>query len=228
MIFRQLLDRPSGSYTYLVARRSGGEAMLVDPLPEHMGTYLALLAELDVRLRYAVVTHTHGPQPALAELAARTGCETVAGEPCPDASVARRVADGEWLDLDRMLVQALATPGHTPDSFSFAMNDLCFTGDTLLIRSTGRTDLEGGDALAQYRSLFDVLLWLPDQVLVYPAHDYKGWTCSSIAEEKAYNPRLRIASAERYAELMGGLAIADPALMDLAAPAGPPFGPAPG
>jgi glyoxylase-like metal-dependent hydrolase (beta-lactamase superfamily II) len=226
VIFRQLFHHLTSSFTYLFARRTGGDAVLVDPLPSELDLYLKIAAQLEVPIRYGIATHSHGGQTALAELRERTGCETIMG---PDdegevEGVTRRIVDGEWLQIDRMMIQAFHTPGHTPDSACFVLNDRAFTGDTLLIRSTGRTDLEGGDPLAQWDSLREKLWWLADHVLVYPAHDYKGWTSSTIAEERGYNPRLQVSTAEEYAALMASVAIDDPDLMDLPQPDGPPYG----
>lgn len=227
VIFRQLLHRPTSSFSYLLARRAGGPAAIVDPVASEIDTYLALARQLEVSIGFALATHAHPGEVPLAALRDRTGCETIMGATSEVASLTRRLADGEWLEIDRMMIQAFLTPGHTPDSACFAMNDRAFTGDTLLIRSTGRTDLDGGDAVAQYHSLWDKLLWLADHVQVFPAHDYKGWTTSTIAEERAYNPRLQVRSAERYAALMAGLDLGDPSLMDDPRPAGPPYGLAP-
>lgn len=224
MIFRQLLHRPSCSFSYLLARRAGGPALIVDPLDGELDTYLQLLRQLDLSLAMALATHSHGGLAALAELRRRTDCETVMGEASQCEGVTRRLADGEWFELDRMMMQALHTPGHTADSACFVLNDRVLTGDTLLIRSTGRTDLEEGDAEAQHESLHGKVLWLADHLLVFPAHDYKGWAVSTIAEEKAYNPRLQVKSAGEYAELMSGLDIDDAELMDQPRPSGPPWG----
>jgi glyoxylase-like metal-dependent hydrolase (beta-lactamase superfamily II) len=129
------------------------------------------------------------------------------------------VRDGELIAVDGLELRALSTPGHTDDSYSFVMPDRVFTGDTLLIRGTGRTDFQNGDPRAQYESLFGKLLKLPDDTFVYPAHDYKGWTVSTIGEEKAHNPRLQVRSEREYVELMRGLKLPDPKLMDVAVPA---------
>jgi len=224
VIFRQLFHQPTSSFTYLFARRTGGEATIVDPLPGEIGTYVKLARQLEVELRYAFQTHSHEGQSALGELQGLTDCETIMGPDSEVDGVIRTVADGEWLEIDRMMIQVFHTPGHTPDSTCLVMNDRAFTGDTLLIRGTGRTDLEGGDALAQYESLREKLWWLADHVLIYPAHDYKGWTTSTIAEERAYNPRLQVSSAEEYAAMMASLAIDDPDAMDVPRPAGPAYG----
>lgn len=224
VIFRQIFDLSTFSFTYLFARRTGGDAAIVDPLAGQLQSYRALARQLEVHLRFAFATHSHGGHTALAELRESTGCETLMGIGSEVEGITRRLADGEWFEIDRMMIQAFLTPGHTPDSISFAMNDRAFTGDTLLIRSTGRTDLEGGDAIAQYESLKEKLLWLADHVLIYPAHGYRGWLTSTIAEERACNPRLQVGSAEEYAAQMAALQIDDPTRMDESQPSGPIYG----
>ncbi len=220
MIFRQLFDKESSTYTYLLAERPGGEALLIDPVVERTPQYLQVLRELDVRLVFAIDTHVHADHiTALGELREHTGCSTVMGEQSRAECVSRTVKEGEVISVDGLKLRAMFTPGHTDDSYSFVMNDRVFTGDTLLIRGTGRTDFQNGDPAAQYDSLFHKLLRLPEHTLVYPAHDYKGWTVSTIGEEKAHNPRLQVASKGEYIELMNGLKLADPKLMDVAVPA---------
>ena len=140
------------------------------------------------------------------------------GEQSPADVVSMRVSDNEKLSIEGIVMTALHTPGHTSESYSFLMDDRVFTGDTLLIRGTGRTDFQNGDPYDQYHSLFDRLLKLPEQTLVYPAHDYKGDTVSTIGEEKAFNPRLNVSSAEEYAEIMNNLNLPNPKMMDVAVP----------
>ena len=195
MLFRQLFERDSSTYTYLVAARKGGEALLIDPVKEDVGKYLQLIKELDLRLVFAIDTHLHADHvTGLGDLRDATSCATIMGAQSKAECVSRRVGDGEVIKVGGLELRALFTPGHTDDSYSFAMDDRVFTGDTLLIRSTGRTDFQNGDAHAQYQSLFGRLLKLPDETLVYPAHDYKGWSVSTIAEERANNPRLQLRS----------------------------------
>ncbi len=219
MIFRQLFDKQSSTYTYLLASRSGGEALLIDPVLEQTGRYLKLLEELDLKLVKVIDTHIHADHvSAMGKLRDTTRCVTVMGEQSPADVVSMRVSDNEKLTIEGMTLTALHTPGHTKESYSFLMNDRVFTGDTLLIRGTGRTDFQNGDPYEQYHSLFDRLLKLPDQTLIYPAHDYKGDTVSTIAEEKAFNPRLKVNSAEEYAAIMNNLNLPDPKMMDVAVP----------
>jgi sulfur dioxygenase len=220
MIFRQLFDSTSGTYTYLLASRQGGEALIIDPVLERVERYLQLVRELDLRLVKAVDTHLHADHvTGLGELRDRTHCITVMGE-CSHADVvSMRVAEGDRIEIEGLRLDVLYTPGHTDDSYSFMLADRVFTGDTLLIRGTGRTDFQNGDPRAQYDSIFNKLMKLPDEMLVYPAHDYKGETVSTIGEEKLFNPRLRVGSIDEYVDLMNSLKLPNPKLMDVAVPA---------
>lgn len=220
MIFRQLYDSVSGTYTYLIASRRGGEALIIDPVLEKVDRYLQLIKELDLQLIKAVDTHVHADHvTGLGVLRDRTECITVMGEHSSVDVVSMRVAEGDKLQIEGVALDVLYTPGHTDDSYSFLMGDRVFTGDTLLIRGTGRTDFQNGSARAQYDSLFGKLLKLPEETLVFPAHDYKGDTVSTIGEEKAYNPRLQVKSVDEYIDLMGKLNLPNPKMMDVAVPA---------
>ena len=220
MIFRQLFDAPSSTYSYLLASRHGGEALIIDPVLEKVDRYLQLLRELDLKLVKAVDTHLHADHvTGLGALRDRTQCITVMSERSRVDVVSMRVADGDRLQIEGVDLDVLYTPGHTDDSCCFRLADRVFTGDTLLIRGTGRTDFQNGDARAQYESIFARLLQLPDETLVYPGHDYKGDTVSTIGEERRFNPRLQVKSADEYVELMRGLKLANPKMMDVAVPA---------
>lgn len=220
MIFRQLFDSVSGTYSYLLASRAGGEAMLLDPVLEKVDRYCQLLRELDLKLVKAVDTHLHADHvTGLGELRDRTQCVTIMGEQSKADVVAMRVSDGDKVTIEGLALDVMYTPGHTDDSYSYRMADRVFTGDTLLIRGTGRTDFQNGSAKAQYDSIFNRLLKLPDDTMVFPAHDYKGDTVSTIGEEKRYNPRLQVRSVEEYVELMGNLKLPNPKLMDVVIPA---------
>ncbi|HYB63740.1 MAG TPA: MBL fold metallo-hydrolase [Steroidobacteraceae bacterium] len=220
MIFRQLFDSVSSTYSYLLASRRGGEALLIDPVIDRVDRYLQLLRELDLKLVKAVDTHLHADHiTGLGALRDRTHCITVMGERSRVDVVSMRVADGDRLGIEGLELEVLYTPGHTDDSCSFRMADRVFTGDTLLIRGTGRTDFQNGDARAQYQSIFGRLLRLPDETLVFPGHDYKGDTVSTIGEERRCNPRLQVKSVDEYVELMGNLKLANPKMMDVAVPA---------
>lgn len=224
MIFRQLFDAASSTYTYLLADAVSREAVLIDPVLEQTDSYLRLLAELNLRLVLALDTHVHADHiTALGRLRELTGAVTGMSDRAQSDCVSRRLADGERLPFGRHALTVIHTPGHTDDSLSFYLEAdgrrRVFTGDTLLIRGTGRTDFQNGDAGCQYDSLFGRLLALPGDTEVFPAHDYKGWTTSTIAEELRHNPRLQVADRAAYVALMGSLKLPDPALMDIAVPA---------
>src|SRR5258707_10353773 len=220
MIFRQLFDQTSGTYSYLLASRRGGEALIIDPVLEKVDRYLQLVAELDLRLVKAVDTHLHADHvTGLGALRDRTHCITVMGESSKVDVVSMRLAEGDKLTIEGVALDVMYTPGHTDDSYSFVMRDRVFTGDTLLIRGTGRTDFQNGDARAQYDSIFNKLLKLPDETMIFPAHDYKGETVSTVGEERACNPRLQVKSVDEYVALMGSLDLPNPKIMDVAVPA---------
>lgn len=220
MIFRQLFDTQSSTYTYLVAERRGGEALIIDPVLSRVPQYLQLIHELDLKLVVAIDTHIHADHvTGIGELRLATRCATAMGAESDADCVCMRFDDGETIKIDGLRMQAWYTPGHTDDSYSFVMRDRVFTGDTLLIRGTGRTDFQNGDAGAQYDSLFGRLLKLADETLVYPAHDYAGRTSSSIGEERVHNPRLQVRSRDAYIQQMDALNIAPPRLIDVAVPA---------
>src|SRR5262250_3838424 len=220
MIFRQLFDSVSGTYSYLLASRHGGEALILDPVLEKADRYCQLLRELDLKLVKAVDTHLHADHvTGLGELRDRTHCITIMGEQSKADVVSMRVSDGDKVTIEGLSLDVMYTPGHTDDSYSYLMGDRVFTGDTLLIRGTGRTDFQNGSSRAQYDSIFNRLLKLPEETLVYPAHDYKGDTVSTIGEEKAYNPRLQVKSADEYVALMNNLNLPNPKMMDVAVPA---------
>ncbi len=220
MIFRQLFDSTSGTYTYLLASRPGGEALIIDPVLEKVDRYLQLIRELDLKLVKAIDTHLHADHiTGLGALRDRTHCVTVMGEQTHADVVSMRVTEGDRIEIEGIRLDVLYTPGHTDDSYSFLLPDRVFTGDTLLIRGTGRTDFQNGDPRAQYDSIFNKLFRLPDATLVFPAHDYKGETVTTIGEEKLFNPRLQVKSMDEYAELMNNLKLPNPKMMDVAVPA---------
>ena len=221
MIFRQLFDPGSCTYTYLVASREGGEALIIDPVLDRVDRYLQLIEELDLRLVKAIDTHVHADHiTGLGALRDRTHCVTVMGSQSAVDVVSMRVVDGDPIEIEGGIrIDAIYTPGHTDDSYSFLFGDRVFTGDTLFIRGTGRTDFQNGDPRSQYESIFHRLLRLPDETLVYPAHDYKGDTVSTIGEEKRFNPRLQVGSIEEYVDIMNALDLSDPKMMDVAVPA---------
>ena len=219
MIFKQLFDQDSSTYTYIIANRIGGEALIIDPVLENSQKYITLLEELDVKLLKAIDTHIHADHfSALSHLRDSLNCVTVMGEQSNADIVSIRIKDNDNISIDGINLRAIYTPGHTDDSYCFLMDNILFTGDTLLIRGTGRTDFQNGDPALQYESLFKKILKLPDNTLIYPGHDYKGDTVSTIYEERRFNPRLQIKNKEEYINLMNNLNLSNPGMMDLVIP----------
>lgn len=224
MIFRQLFERESSTYTYLIACETTRKAALIDTVKEELPKYVQLLQELDLTLVYALDTHTHADHiTAAGALRDLTDCTTLLGEEAHSACVSHALRDGEKIPVGELTLTALHTPGHTDDSYTYHLIDgaeqYLFTGDTLLIRGTGRTDFQNGNAQDQYESIFQKLLVMPENTWVYPGHDYKGWTRSTIGEEKAHNPRLQVKDVAAYVELMNNLKLPNPKMMDVAVPA---------
>ena len=220
MIFRQLFDHTSSTYTYVVASRKGGEALVIDPVLENVERYIKLMEELDLKLVKVIDTHIHADHiSALNELNKRTNCIRVMGEKSKSEVIDLRIKDGEKINVEEVELQAIYTPGHTDCSYSFLMNDRVFTGDTLLINGSGRTDFQNGNAYDAYDSIFNKLLKLPEKTFVFPAHDYNGKKFSTIENEKNKNPRLQVSSKEEYADIMNNLNLANPKMMDVAVPA---------
>jgi sulfur dioxygenase len=223
MIFRQLFDTESSTYTYLVGCRQTRQAMLIDSVKSHVDQYLQLLNELNLQLTYVLDTHTHADHiTGSGSLREATGASTLLGEEAHSSCISKAMHHGDIINIGSLAIKTLHTPGHTDDSYSFILENqgqtYAFTGDTLLIRGTGRTDFQNGDAAEQYQSLFNHLLTLPDNTWVYPGHDYKGWTVSTIAEEKAYNPRLQVKDSAEYITLMNNIKLPSPKMMDVAIP----------
>ena len=220
MIFRQLFDTESSTYTYLIADKAGGEALIVDPVLERVDQYLHLIDQLDLKLVLAMDTHIHADHvTGIGRLAHATECASAMGDQAKAECLSIRFKDGEKLKAGAISLTALYTPGHTDDSYSFLLKDKVLTGDTLLIKGTGRTDFQNGDAGAQYDSIFNKLLKLPEKTLVYPAHDYEGRFVSSIKNEKLHNPRLQVKSKQEYIDQMNALKLDPPRLIDIAVPA---------
>lgn len=220
MLFRPLFDAESSTYTYLIAADFGREAVIIDPVNTQVPLYIKLLDELDLTLSAVLETHIHADHiTGAGELKKNTNCRILMGNPCRAKCVSATFDDGDELVFDGFKIKALYTPGHTDDSYCFLMGDRVFTGDTLLIRGTGRTDFQHGNAQHQYDSIVKKLFSLPDETLVYPAHDYKGMMVSTIGEEKRHNPRLQVKSVDEYVSLMAGLNLAYPKKMDVAVPA---------
>ena len=220
MIFKQLFDTKSSTYTYIISSGKGREALIIDPVIENTHEYIKVLKNLDLQLVKVIDTHVHADHiSGLNELSKRTNCTKIMGKHSVSEVVDIRVKDNEKIKIENIELISMYTPGHTDCSYSFLMNDRVFTGDTLLINSTGRTDFQNGSSYDAYDSLFNKLLKLPEKTLVYPAHDYNGKKHSTVENEKNYNPRLQVSSAEEYAEIMDNLNLENPDMMDIAVPA---------
>jgi sulfur dioxygenase len=219
MIFKQLFDQSSSTYTYIVASAKGREALIIDPVLENVETYIKLLKEFDLKLVKVIDTHIHADHvTGASKLNKETNCTTIMGEHTPSEAVQIKVKNDEIIKVDNLKVKAIYTPGHTSDSYSFIMGNYLFSGDTLLINGTGRTDFQNGSAKDSYESIFNKLLKLPEETLLYPAHDYKGKKVSTIGNEKKFNPRLQVDSENEYEEIMNNLNLPKPKLMDINVP----------
>ncbi len=220
MIFEQLFDNKSSTYTYIISSGKGREALIIDPVIEHTDEYIKILKNLELNLVKVIDTHIHADHiTGLNELNKRTNCARIMGEKSKSEVIDLRIKDSEKINVEKIELKAIYTPGHTDCSYSYLMNDRVFTGDTLLINGTGRTDFQNGSSEDAYDSLFNKLLKLPKETLVYPAHDYNGKKYSTIENEKNNNPRLQVSSKEQYAEIMNNLKLANPKMMDVAVPA---------
>ncbi|MDC3004454.1 MBL fold metallo-hydrolase [Candidatus Pelagibacter sp.] len=220
MIFEQLFDTKSSTYTYVISSGEGREALIIDPVIEHTDEYLKILEKLKLKLVKVIDTHIHADHiTALNELNKRTSCVRIMGENSKSEVIDLKIKDNEKIKIENIELKAMYTPGHTDCSYSYLMNDRVFTGDTLLINGTGRTDFQNGSSYDAYESLFNKLLKLPEKTLVYPAHDYNGKKFSTIKNEKNNNPRLQVKSKEEYAEIMENLNLSNPKMMDVAVPA---------
>ena len=215
MIFKQVFDEKSSTYTYIIASAKGREALIIDPVIENVNTYINLLKDLDLKLVKVIDTHIHADHiTGASELKAETNCVTVMGENTPADTVDLKLKDEEIIKIDQLKIKAIYTPGHTSDSYSFLMDKYLFSGDTLLINGTGRTDFQNGNSKDAYNSIFNKLLKLPDETLLYPAHDYKGEKVSTIGKEKKYNPRLQVKSISEYVDIMDNLNLRKPISID--------------
>ena len=216
MIFRQVFDNKSSTYTYLIASAKGREAVIIDPVIENVESYIKLLNELDLKLVKVIDTHIHADHvTGASKLKQVTNCSTLMGEHTPADTVEIKVKDDEIIKIDQIEIKAMYTPGHTSDSYSFLMNNYLFSGDTLLINGTGRTDFQNGSSKDAYNSIFNRLLKLPEDTILYPGHDYNGKESSTIGNEKKFNPRLQVKNVDEYVELMSNLNLAKQKLIDI-------------
>lgn len=215
MIFKQVFDTKTSTYTYLIASAKGREAVIIDPVLENVDEYIQLLKELDLKLVKVIDTHIHADHVTGAtKLKQATNCTTLMGEHTPADMVEIKVKDNELIKIDGLKIKSLYTPGHTSDSYSFLLDNYLFSGDTLLINGTGRTDFQNGSSKDAYNSLFNNILKLPEETLVYPGHDYNGKFSSTIGNEKKFNPRLQVKSVDEYVEIMSNLNLSKPEMMD--------------
>ena len=219
MIFKQIFDKKSSTYTYMIASDKGREALIIDPVLENIDNYIKTLNELDLKLVKVIDTHIHADHiTGASQLNKKTNCCTMMGEHTPAESVQIKVKENEIIEIDGLKMKAIYTPGHTSDSYSFLMNNLLFSGDTLLINGTGRTDFQNGNAKDAYHSIFNKLLRLPEETILYPGHDYNGKKASTIGNEKKFNPRLQVNSEDEYEEIMNNLNLPKPKLMEINVP----------
>ena len=215
MIFKQVFDTKTSTYTYLIASAKGREAVIIDPVLENVDEYIQLLKELDLKLVKVIDTHIHADHVTGAtKLKQATNCTTLMGEHTPADAVEIKVKDNELINIDSLKIKSLYTPGHTSDSYSFLLDNNLFSGDTLLINGTGRTDFQNGSSKDAYNSLFNNILKLPEETLVYPGHDYNGKFSSTIGNEKKFNPRLQVKSVDEYVEIMSNLNLSKPEMID--------------
>ena len=215
MIFKQVFDTKTSTYTYLIASAKGREAVIIDPVIENVNEYIQLLKDLDLKLVKVIDTHIHADHvTGASKLKEVTNCSTLMGEHTPADAVEIKVKDDELIDIDGLNIRSIYTPGHTSESYSFLLDNYLFSGDALLINGTGRTDFQNGSSKESFYSIFDKLLKLPEETLLYPGHDYNGKKVSTIGKEKKFNPRLQVNSVDEYIEIMSNLNLSKPEMMD--------------
>ena len=215
MIFKQVFDNKTSTYTYLIASAKGREAVIIDPVLDNVENYIALLKDLDLKLVKVIDTHIHADHvTGASKLKQSTNCTTIMGEHTPADMVEIKVKDNEVINVDGLKIRSIYTPGHTSESYSFLLNNYLFSGDALLINGTGRTDFQNGSSKDSYHSIFDKLLKLPEDTLLYPGHDYNGKKVSTIGNEKKFNPRLQVKNVDEYIEIMSNLNLSKPEMMD--------------
>ena len=215
MIFKQVFDTKTSTYTYLIASAKGREAVIIDPVLENVENYITLLKDLDLKLVKVIDTHIHADHvTGASKLKQSTNCTTIMGEHTPADAVEIKVKDNELINIDDLKIRSIYTPGHTSESYSFLLDNYLFSGDALLINGTGRTDFQNGSSKDSYYSIFDKLLKLPEDTLLYPGHDYNGKKVSTIGNEKKFNPRLQVNNVDEYIEIMSNLNLSKPEMMD--------------
>lgn len=221
ILFQQLFEPLSSTYTYIIADRSIREAAIIDPVAETFDRDLKMIEEMDVKIRYILETHIHADHvTSAARLRSRTGARTAV---CGAAGVRGNdigLQDGDELNLGSKKIRVIATPGHTKSCLSYFFDGLLFTGDALLIRGCGRTDFQDGDSAELYRSVREKLFIFPAETMVYPAHDYQGRTSTTIGTERRYNPRLKDGvSLSEFSRIMSELKLPPPKQIEKSVPA---------
>jgi len=215
MIFKQVFDSKTSTFTYLIASSRGREALIIDPVLDNVQEYINLLNKLDLKLVKVIDTHIHADHiTGASKLKEQTNCTTIMGEKTPANMVEIKVKDNELINVDGLKIRSIYTPGHTSESYSFLLNNYLFSGDALLINGTGRTDFQNGSSKDSYHSIFDKLLKLPEDTLLYPGHDYNGKKVSTIGNEKKFNPRLQVKNVDEYIQIMSNLNLSKPEMMD--------------
>jgi len=215
MIFKQVFDTKTSTYTYLIASAKGREAVIIDPVLENVESYIKLLKDLDLKLVKVIDTHIHADHvTGASKLKQSTNCTTIMGEHTPADAVEIKVKDNELINIEDLKIRSIYTPGHTSESYSFLLDNYLFSGDALLINGTGRTDFQNGSSKDSYNSIFEKLLKLPEETLLYPGHDYNGKKVSTIGNEKKFNPRLQVKNVDEYIEIMSNLNLSKPEMMD--------------
>lgn len=220
MIFKQIFDTESSTYTYFIADVKSGEAVFIDPVDTHINDYLDLLKQHQCTLKYSLETHVHADHiTGGGLLRQKTDALTAVASACGAQTADLQLNDGDEIKFAQEVIKVIATPGHTPGSTSFLWRDRLFTGDSLLINGCGRTDFQGGSATNLFESIANKIFTLPDETLIYPGHDYHGRRVSSVAQEKAINPRLAGKTLNEFIEIMNNLNLPKPRLIDIAVPA---------
>ena len=219
-MFKQMFDAESSTLTYLIVDDVTCEAALIDPVANHVDDYITLIKELNCLLKYSIETHVHADHiTAGGKLREKLNIQTAVGEQCGATTADIQLKEGDVLIVGHQTINVIATPGHTAGSMSFLWQDKLFTGDALLINGCGRTDFQGGDAGVLFDSINNKIFTLPDETLIYPAHDYNGKRVSCVGQEKAINPRLADKSRDEFIAMMGSLNLPKPTLIDIAVPA---------